>query len=227
MNEDEREKSLDYRESRIKKAMLEGDKEAMSDVHNLYGEALLRRIELLWGDELRRCSSAFDVAQETWLKVLEARSSFTFRGESAFVGWLTRIGSNICRHEFRRRNRLTEILKQLASWGWAEREPHPYSAPLGKPAPILGGEERWERFRRAFKQLPRHSQYAFYATKLEQRPVADVAKELRMETKAFSQLLWRAQASFRELYGDASTSLGLPNNKELTPPPDPSTNQEL
>jgi RNA polymerase sigma-70 factor (ECF subfamily) len=52
-------------------------------------------------------ADANDLAQETFIRVYQALSSF--RGDSSFATWLYRVASNVCRDELRRQQRRKKI----------------------------------------------------------------------------------------------------------------------
>lgn len=85
----------------------EGDINAFEELVCLYERKIYTLTYRLMGNR----EDADDFAQEAFLKAFQAIKSF--RGESSFLTWLSRIASNVCRDELRKRYRVkTESLDE-------------------------------------------------------------------------------------------------------------------
>lgn len=86
-------------DSQIIEAVLSGDREAYAELVRRYQGKILSVCNSLFNNPI----DADDVAQETFLKAYSSLK--TFRGQSSFGTWLTRIAINQCRDTWRKQNR--------------------------------------------------------------------------------------------------------------------------
>jgi RNA polymerase sigma-70 factor (ECF subfamily) len=156
---------------------------------------VLRLCQLLLND----LGEAEDVAQEVFMKLLEAMKTET--REIAWAPWLTRVAVNACRD--RRRS---------GWWKWwrAPRhatdtdEPPTLDLPSHHPTPeeaALGREIRG-RIWQAFRQLPARQQEVFALRYLEGWSTDAVANTLGLSVGSVKQHLFRAVHRLRAVIGE-------------------------
>jgi len=139
---------------------------------------------------------ANDLAQETFVRVFRARTSF--RPNEKFSTWLYTIAANLARNHFR----------------WRSRHPNvSLEAETGKPEQTLGGTlpantpapneqalaaERAAAVRAAVGKLPEDLREAIVLCEWEERSMAEAAAILETTPKAVESRLYRARGILRE-----------------------------
>ena len=72
----------------------QGDTAALNDLYTRYAERILAVIRMRLGPKLRRKMESCDVAQSVLLASFRDFNKFEYRGEGAFLHWLSRIAEN-------------------------------------------------------------------------------------------------------------------------------------
>ncbi|HET6372893.1 MAG TPA: sigma-70 family RNA polymerase sigma factor [Candidatus Polarisedimenticolia bacterium] len=135
---------------------------------------------------------AKDVLQETFLRAF--RSVRSFRGDSSFSTWLTRIAINLCLNLRRDRHspepmeaeRLDAILLQL-----------PNSAPQN-PEESLRTRELRERITTLVGRLPPRERMAFVLKHFEQLKIREISEVMSISEGTVKSFLHRAVVTLRE-----------------------------
>ena len=124
-----------------------------------------------------------DVVQDVFLAALEHLP--TFRGDSSLATWLTAIAVNKCRSARRRR------LLRLRFLSWArDRSPRP----VGQAADSGSlRRERHDQVRLAVRRLPARLREVVVLRYLEEMPIGQIAKVLRISPGAVGTRLHRGR----------------------------------
>jgi RNA polymerase sigma factor (sigma-70 family) len=193
--------------------MLDGEDAAWMTVTELYEDEIIDRLVLRWGRRLQECNlDAMDVMQETWARALAARSGFAFRGEAAFLGWLTRIANNYVLQQIRRNRIGDKVLYLLgfnferwSNWG---------------PVDLEARHRRWQRLLGAYNRLTRAQREVVYLTFLEGRSSSEVAGLIGITPEAVAMRRLSALKAFRKHLRSNGSSCFLPSDASLPPPAD-------
>lgn len=88
-----------------------------------------------------------DVVHETYVKAMEASSTFEYRGEASLRSWLFKIAQNVIRTKIRRKSpQLVEVAETLIESG------------VLRPSEIMSKREQCESLGAALEGLPVHYQ---------------------------------------------------------------------
>jgi RNA polymerase sigma factor (sigma-70 family) len=145
-------------------------------IRRIYRETL----DDFYGVVSRRCDGdrelTEDVVQETWLRAVRAWQLDGIPEKP--MAWLTTVASRILANHFRRRapERFDESAHDL---------------------PIVDGTERRSMLQRALDRLPALQGKLLEAFHLEDRTMADIARELGLSERAVEGRLRRARQSLR------------------------------
>lgn len=141
-------------------------------------------------------NDANDLAQETFVRVFRARTSF--RTNEKFSTWLYTIAANLARNHFRWRSRHPNVSLEAES---AKTEPSLASTiPANIPAPSEQAlaAERVAAVRAAVGRLPEDLREAIVLCEWEERTMAEAAAVLKATPKAVESRLYRARRILRE-----------------------------
>lgn len=170
----------------------EGDDLALNELMARWQQPLANYLARFCGNE----ATALDLAQETFVRVYEARARYDTRGK--FATWLYTIAGNLARNAHR----------------WQQRHPTvSLDAPTGEngdtlathlpdaaPAPDANAEasERATAVRDAIAELPEDQRTIVLLSEYEDRSHADIAAVLDCTPKAVETRLYRARHALRE-----------------------------
>jgi RNA polymerase sigma-70 factor (ECF subfamily) len=152
-------------------------------IRQIYRETL----DDFYGVVSRRCEGdrdlAEDVVQETWLRAVRAWQEDGVPEKP--MAWLTTVGSRILANHFRRRP--------------AERIDDDTGSELPAPDEMVASERHQRRslVERALARLPVLQSRFLEAFHLENRPVADIAREHHLSERAVEGRLRRARRNLR------------------------------
>lgn len=136
---------------------------------------------------------ADDLAQETFVRVFNARNSY--RPAEKFTTWLYTIAANLARNQFRWRSRHPTV--PLESDDPAEPARVVPAADAGPDQAALDGELN-AAVRHAVAELPDDLRAAIVLCEWEERAVAEAATILGTTPKAVESRLYRARQALRE-----------------------------
>lgn len=151
---------------------------------NAFGELVRRHQDSAWriachyvGDR----AEAEDLAQEAFLKILDAASSY--RPRARFSTYLYRVIANLCIDYHRK--------KRPDYFG----EMPPQGSAVDAPDKQLSAAERDRAIQRALDQLPDRQRMAVVLCYFEDLPLAEIAEAMDTTYKAVERLLARARKS--------------------------------
>ncbi len=131
-------------ETEIMKGLRDRDTAMIAALIDEHGGRLLRYLLLLTGDR----STAEDMFQETWVRVLER--GYQYKGAFGFQAWLLSIARHLVIDQSRRKRPLS--LEDLACGG---RPFDAVAAPVDTPLERLCTQELWAQVNAQARRLPR------------------------------------------------------------------------
>lgn len=180
-----------------------GDHELMARLANgddLALNALMRR----WSDRIvsflyrmtGRHDAAVDLAQETFVKIYQARSRYR-PGAGEFSTWLFSIASNLAKNHARWRSRHPEVSLDAPADDGSSSLPEPRSTGA-TPDQAAVSRETEEQVRAAILALPSELREALLLFTHEQLGYADIARITRCSPKAVETRIYRARQILKE-----------------------------
>lgn len=175
--------------------ILAGDEAAFVDLFKQLNPNLIRVAHSITGNR----ASAEEVAQETWLAVLEKLHSF--KGEAPLHHWILRIASNKARTRGTRDARTAPLAPpdpkgQFTDAGtWAEP---PSMWDEITPERLLAGRQTWQRVCDVIQTLPAMQQAILSLLEQEKMSAADCAEILATTPANVRVHLHRAREKIRQ-----------------------------
>lgn len=150
------------------------------------------------GPQVLKRTTLDDLYQQTVAAAMASAGSFVFRGDASFISWIHTIVRRVIHKMLDQRSRKPLVMRikgaQSTGVGVAESE-------LGDggrtPSSMVARNERETNLRSAIKALPDHYQRVITLYKLEQRPLAEVAKAMGRTKGATCRLMARAIEQLR------------------------------
>jgi len=166
-------------DSSLIKLALEGDAECFSALIDRHLSVIQKRIRSM----VRNQADSEDVAQEVVIKVWRRLS--TFREESSFRTWMTRIAINEVLHSYRQHHRLPDY-----------RSPHDFRAvpsPADSPQQAFIRLQEIQAVRNAVRDLPNKYRRVLILRDLEELTAGQTAQMLESTVPAVKTRLFRAR----------------------------------
>jgi RNA polymerase sigma-70 factor (ECF subfamily) len=167
-------------------------------------ELALNRLMDRWSDRVAsflyrmtgRHDTALDLAQETFVKLYQARNRYRPRG-SQFSTWLFAIASNLAKNHARWRFRHPEVPLESPACEGVNRIPEPQDAGAD-PAQAAIARESAEQVRLAVLALPDDQREALMLFTHEQLGYAEIARIARCSPKAVETRIYRARLTLKQ-----------------------------
>ena len=176
---------------------LDGGQRAFAELVRRYERRVAVTIKSVVG-EIPQDDMA-DISQEIFVLVFRALGSF--RGESQFSTWLTRIALRYCYRESKRRKRKGAIFTRFG-FGNSDDDREPpeerFAGNTRTDQPIIA-EERKNAVMTALKKLPEEFRTVLVLRVVEELSVEEVAEMLGVSTGTIKSRLFRAKDKMREL----------------------------
>ncbi len=144
---------------------------------------------------LRNDGEAEDVVQETYVRAFTHLDSF--RGESSFATWLTRIAMNEALGRLRRRRPHVDLTDLKPGVLEAQIIQFPQSLNLGDPEKSMAQREIQHVVERAIDDLPESFRVVFITRIVEGMSVAETAELLGLKPETVKTRLHRARSLLR------------------------------
>lgn len=175
---------------------LEGRQQAFAELVRRYERRVAVTIKSVIG-EIPQDEMA-DIAQDIFVLVFRALGSF--RGESQFSTWLTRIALRHCYRESKRRKRKGSLFVRFGFGSDDDREPpeERFAGNTRTDQPIIA-DERKAAVMTALKKLPEEFRTVLVLRIIEELSVEEVAEMLGVSTGTIKSRLFRAKDKMREL----------------------------
>jgi RNA polymerase sigma-70 factor (ECF subfamily) len=175
---------------------LEGDQTAFADLVRRYQRRVAATVRSVLGEMSRE--DLADVTQEIFIIVF--RSLGSFRGDSQFGTYLTRIALRHCYRESKRRKNRRSLFSPFDSSSPGEESPESRLRAVGGATdrPVVA-EERRRAVVEALQRLPEEFRTVLVLRIVEEMPVEEVAEALGVSTGTVKSRLHRAKEKMREL----------------------------
>ena len=176
----------------------EGDRQAFGELFERYRCRLASLIQSRLGAELGKQTEVEDLVQEVFLRAFFSLARFRWAGDEALFRWLSVIARHVIQEAARRAGR--ELLLP------AEHEVSSGEIPAARK---IQRQERFARLESALETLKPEHRQVIVLTRIQRKPVNEVAEQMGRTPKATSQLLIRALEKLKEAFGHTE-SLSLP-----------------
>ncbi len=169
-----------------------GDDLALNELMARWQQPLVNFLLRFCGSE----ATALDLAQETFVRVYEARARYDSRGK--FATWLYTIAGNLARnsHRWQQRHPSVSLDAPTDEDGGTFAARLPDSAPA--PDESAQANERADAVHAAIAALPEDQRTIVLLSEFEDRSHADIAAVLGCTPKAVETRLYRARQTLRE-----------------------------
>ena len=169
-----------------------GHDAALNDLMERHAAAVFRFLFRMLNHE----DDANDLAQETFVRVFQARASFD--PDKKFSTWLFTIAANLARNQIRWRTRHPNVSLEAES----ESTEHSLTEKLASSSPTPKEQtlatERAVAVRAAVNELPEDMRAAIVLCEWEERSMAEAATILDATPKAIESRLYRARQILRD-----------------------------
>jgi len=175
-----------------------GDQAAFERLVRAHDRSVLRLAMNL----LRSEEDAYDVYQETFLRVF--RSLHLFRFDCSFQTWLYRIVSNLCVDQLRRRKvrREESAVVETAEGPRDRTDVHPDARPHGDPERVLLSRQLGQRIGRVLQELTPRERMVFELRHYQGLRLKAIGDALGTSEEAAKTCLFRATQKMRAALGD-------------------------
>lgn len=169
-----------------------GHDAALNDLMERHAPPVFRLLCRMLNNE----DDANDLAQETFVRVFQAREKFD--GTKKFSAWLFTIAANLARNQIRWRTRHPNV--SLDAETTEDTPPLANTLPATGPSPKESAlaTERAAAVRAAVSALPEDMREAIVLCEWEERSVVEAAAILEATPKAVESRLYRARQILRE-----------------------------
>jgi RNA polymerase sigma-70 factor (ECF subfamily) len=185
-----------FEDSVLIKLALDGQNDCFTVLMDRHLAAIKRRI----GSMVRNGTDADDLLQEVLLKVWRRLS--TFRSQSSFRTWMTRVAINEVLQLYRRENR-RRLFQAFADFD-------SFASPNGSPLQSLTRAETTKVVRQAVVELPTKYRQVLILREFEGLRMGEIAQTLRASIPAVKTRLFRARlmllSALQQLNGPPWTS---------------------
>jgi len=166
---------------------------AFEELVEKYQHRLVAVLHHILGD----AADAEDLAQEVFLRIYRARKKY--RARAKFSTWLFTIANNLALNALRTRQRKPVVPLPVSDSGPLGPRPAEQLAfdHREQPTRRLAQQELAEVVRRAVENLNERQRIAVVLNKFEEMNYADIARVMRLSTKAVKSLLSRARSNLR------------------------------
>ncbi len=170
----------------------DGDDLALNELMARWQQPLVNYLARFCGNE----ATALDLAQDTFVRVYEARARYNPRGK--FATWLYTIAGNLARnsHRWQQRHPTVSLDAPTDENGTTLAAHLPDTAPAPDACAETG--ERATAVRAAVAELPEDQRAIVLLSDFEERSHADIAATLGCTAKAVETRLYRARHTLRE-----------------------------
>lgn len=168
----------------------QGDEEAFASLVGLYQKVVINAVYRYIGD----ASRAEDLAQEVFLRVYRARTSY--KPLARFKTWLYRIIFNLVVNESEARKRRKAVSLE-ALRGKENREYNVQDRTAATPAEDMERSELLNHVREAVLALPGNQRLAVILNKYQDMSYNEVADVMGLSVEAVKSILFRARGKIR------------------------------
>lgn len=181
-------------DEKLIKGTLAGDQGAFAELVRRYQRRVSITIKSVIGDLSQ--DDIADIAQDIFLLVYKSLGSF--RGDSQFGTYLTRIALRHCYRESKRRKRRGSLFFRIDAAPEDRRADERFASGERTDRAIIAGERKSEVLA-ALAELPEEFRTVLVLRIVEEMPVEEVAEALGISTGTVKSRLYRAKDKMREL----------------------------
>jgi len=181
-------------DEKLIKGTLAGDQGAFAEIVRRYQRRVAITIRSVIGDLSQ--DDIADIAQDIFLLVYKSLGSF--RGDSQFGTYLTRIALRHCYRESKRRKRRGSLFFSIDGASDDRPSDERFASDARTDRGIIAGERKGEVLA-ALSELPEEFRTVLVLRIVEEMPVEEVAESLGISTGTVKSRLHRAKEKMREL----------------------------
>jgi RNA polymerase sigma-70 factor, ECF subfamily len=172
--------------------LAQGQDDALDTLMTRHAQSVFQFLYRMLGQE----EDANDLAQDTFVRVFQARKSF--RPNQAFRPWLYTIAANLARNHIRWRSRhpATSWQNETDPQGVALEDK--LAAPTPDPTQVTVASEEAAAVQAAVQSLPPDLREAVVLCEWQELTMAEAAEVLQTTAKAVESRLYRARQNLRE-----------------------------
>ena len=184
----------------------EGDRSALDQLCEVYGERVRRIIRLRMGKELRSKLESMDMVQSVLMCALRDLEDFTYTSEGDFLRWLGKIAENRIRdnldklHADKRNIRKEIPLYDYASTSGDDRARSLEPARNTTPSVILSRREELDKLEKAIDELKPEYREVIVLAKIDGLSYKEIGERLGKSADAAGHLLLRAMVALTEAF---------------------------
>ena len=184
----------------------EGDRSALDELCEVYGERVRRIIRLRMGKELRSKLESMDIVQDVLMCALRDLEDFTYTNEGDFLRWLRTIAENRIRdnlekmHADKRDIRKETPLNECASTSRDGLARIPEPARNTTPSAILSRREELDRLEKAIDKLKPEYREVIVLAKIDGLSYQEIGDRLDKSADAAGHLLLRAMVLLTDIF---------------------------
>ncbi len=184
----------------------EGDRSALDQLCEVYGERVRRIIRLRMGKELRSRLESMDLVQDALMCALRDLEDFTYKNEGDFLRWLGKIAENRIRdnldklHADKRNIRKEAPLYDYTSTFGDDRARSLEPVRNTTPSVILSRREELDRLEKAIDELKPEYREVIVLAKIEGLSYKEIGERLGKSADAAGHLLLRAMVALTKAF---------------------------
>ena len=184
----------------------EGDRAALEQLCQVYGERVHWIVRLRMGGEIRSKLDSMDVVQDAFVLALEDLGDFTYRSEGDFLRWLSKIAENRIRdnvkklHADKRNIRKEVPLRNRAATTERSSAGAPEPVATTTPSVIVSKKEDLEKLERAIGKLRPEYRKAIILRKIEGLSYKEIGDRLGKSIDAVGMLVSRAMVALMSAF---------------------------
>lgn len=179
----------------------EGDRTALEQLCQVYGERVHWIVRFRMGGEIRSKLDSMDVVQDAFVMALQDLDDFTYRDEGDFLRWMSKVVENRIRDNLKKlhadkRNIRREIPLRdhlLTAQGSSAGAAGPVATTT--PSVIFAKKEELDKLEKAIDQLKPEYREAIILRKIEGLSYKEIGDRLGKSTDAVGMLVSRAMVA--------------------------------
>ncbi len=183
-----------------------GDRAALEQLCQVYGERVRRIVRFRMGGEIRSKLDSMDLVQDAFVLALEDLGDFTYRQEGDFLRWLSKIVENRIRdnakklHAGKRNIRKEVPLRNRAATAERSSAGAPGPVATTTPSVIVSNREDLDKLERAIDKLRPEYRKAIILRKIEGLSYKEIGDRLGKSIDAVGMLISRAMVALMSAF---------------------------